>query len=77
MRFNILLVLAFTLQTITSGYYVTDSTLLSSSFLAPTFYLLESLYTWAYTVTTNYMLVLSLKTVTLNAIIFTVKFLLI
>ena len=77
MRFDVLLVLLFLLQTVTSGYYITDFALLGSSSSTSTFYLLEAAYTWVYSTASIYLLILSTKTITLNAIIFTIKFVII
>jgi NADH:ubiquinone oxidoreductase subunit H len=76
MRFNIALTLLFLLQTVASGYYITDYTLSNNSFLASAFYPLEIFFSWVYSTVSSYILNLSTKTVTLNALVFTVKFLL-
>lgn len=74
MRFNVLTVVIFTLLTFTTEYYLLDSytkTLYTQNIF---FFHFESLYSYLLCLKANFLTSLSFKTLTINALVFTFKF---
>lgn len=76
MRFNLVVSTLFLVLTFTTNNYLVDSVVLSKTLAVPTFIFLETIFSYLTTLLSNFIITISFKTLTSNALIFTFKFVL-